>query len=226
MEVKQEVNVYICKEEIDNESGNALSDTLKIEIKEEPKRESTNDAFDYLVLHENPIKTEKEIYEDKPILFEEKETCEKSFPHDDIQTDSSKLFKDHDKINSDLDQCVTASTNVNTEEIYFTTKICTKQFSANNNLNKDFPLRIQEKWFYESRNKTYLSDDAVPTIFEEIPKYIQIKGTTRSHSEEEQLFAEKVKNKQKTKQIKVLHQKIRRLQKRVVSLKQIIKDLK
>ncbi|CAG9840847.1 unnamed protein product [Diabrotica balteata] len=76
MEVKQEVNVYICKEEIDNEGGNALSDTFKIEIKEEPKRESTNDAFDYLVLQENNIKTEKETYED--ILFEEKETCEKS----------------------------------------------------------------------------------------------------------------------------------------------------
>ncbi|CAG9840849.1 unnamed protein product [Diabrotica balteata] len=77
MEVKQEVNVYICKGEIDNEGGNDLCDTLKIEIKEEPKRESTNDGFEYLVLPENPIKTEKETYEDKLIPFEEKETSEK-----------------------------------------------------------------------------------------------------------------------------------------------------
>ncbi|XP_072399409.1 uncharacterized protein [Diabrotica undecimpunctata] len=78
MEVKQEVNVYTCKEEIDNEGGNDLFDTLKIEINEEPKRESSNDTFGYLLLKENPIKTEKETYEDKLILFEEKETSEKT----------------------------------------------------------------------------------------------------------------------------------------------------
>ncbi|CAG9840859.1 unnamed protein product [Diabrotica balteata] len=79
MEVKQEVNEneYTCKEEIDNEGG-AFFDTLKVEINDEPKREATNDAFDYLVLKESSIKTEKEPYEDKFIPFEEKETGDKS----------------------------------------------------------------------------------------------------------------------------------------------------
>ncbi|CAG9840856.1 unnamed protein product [Diabrotica balteata] len=122
MEVKQEVNEneYTCKEEIDNEGG-ALFDTLKVEINEEPKREATNDGFDYLVLKENSIKTEKEPYEDKFVPFEEKETRNKGFSYEDIQTDE-QLFKDHVRITADMDQCLSASTNMNTEKNYFTTE--------------------------------------------------------------------------------------------------------
>ncbi|CAG9840355.1 unnamed protein product [Diabrotica balteata] len=122
------------------------------------------------------------------------------------------------------------------------TRLCSKHF--------------EKKWFYKTSTKMYLLDQAVPTIFEEISKYVQIKDIKQSPSENRasytstsletpstlshandcknpkkkslirQLFAEKVKNEQKTKLINILHQKVRRLQKRVVLLKQIIKDLK
>ncbi|XP_072398574.1 uncharacterized protein [Diabrotica undecimpunctata] len=78
MEVKQEVGEDTCKAEIDNnDMGDALFDTFKFEIKEEPKRESTNDEFDYLVFKQNPIKTEIEQDEYKLTLFEEKRRNEK-----------------------------------------------------------------------------------------------------------------------------------------------------
>ncbi|CAG9840863.1 unnamed protein product [Diabrotica balteata] len=76
MEVKQEVNEYTCKGEIDNDGGD-LFDTFKVEINEALKRESRNDAFDDLIIKENPIKIENETCEDKLILFEE-ETSEKN----------------------------------------------------------------------------------------------------------------------------------------------------
>ncbi|CAG9840850.1 unnamed protein product [Diabrotica balteata] len=78
MEVKQEFNEFRCKDEIDNEGRDSLFDTFKIEINEEPKRESTNDTFEFLVLKEDPIKTEKVEYEDKLILCDEKGTNEKN----------------------------------------------------------------------------------------------------------------------------------------------------
>ncbi|CAG9841031.1 unnamed protein product [Diabrotica balteata] len=60
-EVKQEVGETTCKREIDNEVGDILLDTFKMEIKEEPISESTNnDTFDYLDVKKCPIKSKIE----------------------------------------------------------------------------------------------------------------------------------------------------------------------
>ncbi|XP_072399598.1 uncharacterized protein [Diabrotica undecimpunctata] len=65
-EVKQEVGDMACKREIDNEVDEVLQDTFKIEIKEEPTRESTNDTFDYLDVKKCPIKAEIKQDDDSP----------------------------------------------------------------------------------------------------------------------------------------------------------------
>ncbi|XP_028151807.1 uncharacterized protein LOC114345184 isoform X2 [Diabrotica virgifera virgifera] len=74
MEISQ-VNEQLCKIETTNhEVGETLLDTFKIEITEEPKRESVyDDAFGYFDLKELPVKTEIEQNEYKFSLFEEKE---------------------------------------------------------------------------------------------------------------------------------------------------------
>ncbi|XP_072399393.1 uncharacterized protein [Diabrotica undecimpunctata] len=64
-EVKQEVGETTCKREIiDNEVDEVLQDTFKIEIKEEPIMESTDDSFDDLDNKECHIKAEIEQAED------------------------------------------------------------------------------------------------------------------------------------------------------------------
>ncbi|CAH1977946.1 unnamed protein product [Acanthoscelides obtectus] len=110
--------------------------------------------------------------------------------------------------------------------------------------------------FYKVGNRTSLLDDAVPTIFEELPKHLQTKVTKRPHPRSRQLitptasisrkndppqedpdtprkkhlrrqlFAERVKSQEKSREIKVLNQRVRRLKRHIVSLKQVLKASK
>ncbi|CAG9827902.1 unnamed protein product [Diabrotica balteata] len=72
MEIKQEASEKSCK--IERVACDGPMDAVKIEIKEEPKRESAYDAFDYLDLNKFPLKTEVEPDEYKFKLFEDKQT--------------------------------------------------------------------------------------------------------------------------------------------------------
>ncbi|XP_072392133.1 uncharacterized protein [Diabrotica undecimpunctata] len=162
--VKQEVSEDTCKTEIDNEVDKALFDTFKIEVNEEPKREITDGAFEYLVLKEKPIKTEIEQDKDKLELFEEKQKDEKSFFREDIQNDVNKLIKDH-VTNTTLDQVLTAPAVVNTE-IYVTCEICDKLFSIKNPLKLDVSGNTEKTNFrckiciknLKSQVKTYTTE--------------------------------------------------------------------
>ncbi|XP_072381976.1 uncharacterized protein [Diabrotica undecimpunctata] len=64
MEVKQEDSDEKCQADYHAVDDGRL-DICKIEIKEEPERESTQDTFDYLALTKIPIKTEIEPEEYK-----------------------------------------------------------------------------------------------------------------------------------------------------------------
>uniref|UniRef100_A0A6P7H1Y9 Uncharacterized protein LOC114345090 n=1 Tax=Diabrotica virgifera virgifera TaxID=50390 RepID=A0A6P7H1Y9_DIAVI len=73
-ELKQELDEMSCKIEMDIDTdgvSHAIFNTIKTEIIDEPKRESTHDAFEYLDLKENLIKTE--IQQDDHKLFEEEQ---------------------------------------------------------------------------------------------------------------------------------------------------------
>ncbi|CAG9831209.1 unnamed protein product [Diabrotica balteata] len=66
MEVKQEDSDETCQAEIYYHAvDDGLLDICKIEVKEEPKRESTQDTFDYVASTKIPIKTEIEPAEHK-----------------------------------------------------------------------------------------------------------------------------------------------------------------
>ncbi|CAG9837606.1 unnamed protein product [Diabrotica balteata] len=78
MEIKQEASEKTSKIEIDNETCDVILNAFKIDIKEEPKKESIHHTFDYLDFNEFPV--HKNIVQDdyKFTLFEEKQTNEKN----------------------------------------------------------------------------------------------------------------------------------------------------
>ncbi|XP_050518210.1 gastrula zinc finger protein xLCGF3.1-like isoform X5 [Diabrotica virgifera virgifera] len=110
IEVKQEFS-EVCKED-DDEVGDALLDTFKIEIKEETKKESACDTFDSADLKEYPIKTEEQ----------DGVSCE------DIQNDECNAILKYP--GNKLNQNLTATTDVTTEKKYFECEICSKQLAT------------------------------------------------------------------------------------------------
>uniref|UniRef100_A0A6P7FYH7 Uncharacterized protein LOC114335576 isoform X2 n=1 Tax=Diabrotica virgifera virgifera TaxID=50390 RepID=A0A6P7FYH7_DIAVI len=80
MEIKQEVGEKTLKIEIDDQCVGPL-DVFKIEIKEEPKRETAYQTFDYLDSNEFTVSTEVERGEDKFIPFEEDPTTNEERHH-------------------------------------------------------------------------------------------------------------------------------------------------
>ncbi|XP_072392102.1 uncharacterized protein [Diabrotica undecimpunctata] len=134
MEVKQEFSENPSKAEKGYEVDNCLLDTFKIEVIEEPKRESTDNTFDYLDLNKISIKTEIEQY-DTLNLFEEKQTKEAGFLCDDIGTDPSKILNQDDG-SSQLNQYLTAATTVNTRQKPSISNIFPKQSKTTKNRNE------------------------------------------------------------------------------------------
>uniref|UniRef100_A0A6P7G6X6 Uncharacterized protein LOC114334722 n=1 Tax=Diabrotica virgifera virgifera TaxID=50390 RepID=A0A6P7G6X6_DIAVI len=77
MEIKQETSEIQCKTEVcDDFNDGLLLDNIKMEIKEEPKIENTNDTFDCVDVKEYPIKTDTEQDEDKLGTSHEEQTKE------------------------------------------------------------------------------------------------------------------------------------------------------
>ncbi|XP_050501640.1 uncharacterized protein LOC126881413 isoform X5 [Diabrotica virgifera virgifera] len=81
IEVKQEVSDETCRAEIYAVDDGNL-DIGKIEIKEEVKRESIHDTFDYVALEKSPIKTEIEQEEHKLTSCKERQTNLREFPQE------------------------------------------------------------------------------------------------------------------------------------------------
>ncbi|CAG9833722.1 unnamed protein product [Diabrotica balteata] len=69
MEIKQETSEKSCKIEIGYETCVGPLNAVKIEIKEEPKKESAYDTFDYL---DFPVDSKPKVGQDEFNLFEEK----------------------------------------------------------------------------------------------------------------------------------------------------------
>ncbi|XP_050510098.1 zinc finger protein 429-like [Diabrotica virgifera virgifera] len=131
MEVKQEVGEETYKIEIDTEVNNALLDSCKIEIKEEPKRESIHDTCGYEDLKKTPMKIE--IGQD-----EHTQTNEKGFPQEVNTLEIIKTIHVH---SNDKKQPMNRPAEGKTLKC----EICAKQFAKKGYLNEHMKIHSGEK---------------------------------------------------------------------------------
>ncbi|XP_028146506.2 zinc finger protein 69-like isoform X3 [Diabrotica virgifera virgifera] len=108
-------------------SQSSQDDGFKIEIKEEPNRESIHDTFDDPDCNKHSLKLEIEESEIKLMPYEEKQTNETDFLQ---ETDTLEIMKTIEVHSSNKEQ----HTNHTAEEKTLKCEICFKQFSQANQL--------------------------------------------------------------------------------------------
>ncbi|CAG9837846.1 unnamed protein product [Diabrotica balteata] len=129
MEIKQEASEKACKIKVEDKCVGPL-DAFKIEIKEEAKRESAYDQFDYLESNEFAVNTEVEQDECKFTLIEEKQTTnDESCPQEkNKMIIMDTLHSSHSSQHTEL-KILNKKMKVKSGHRLYKCEICFKQFT-------------------------------------------------------------------------------------------------